>query len=142
MVSTRRPRTRGTSKSASHDGVATREVLNRVGDKWSVMVIVVLADGTKRFNDLKRAIDGVSQRMLTITLRGLERDGLIKRTVFATIPPRVEYILTALGRTLVAPAATLATWASRHRPEIQRARMAYDRASRKAAVAAAVAGGT
>jgi DNA-binding HxlR family transcriptional regulator len=108
------------------DCVAVREILNRVGDKWSVLVIVLLGDGTKRFSELKRSIDGISQRMLTLTLRGLERDGLVERTVYPTIPPRVDYALTRLGRTLLEPVTVLATWAQRHRLEIQRARDAFD----------------
>ncbi|HTU63507.1 MAG TPA: helix-turn-helix domain-containing protein, partial [Polyangiales bacterium] len=82
---------------------ATREILNRVGDKWSVLVVVLLGDASKRFNELRRAIEGISQRMLTTTLRGLERDGLVKRTVYPTNPPQVDYALTKLGRTLLGP---------------------------------------
>lgn len=108
------------------DCVAVREVLDRVGDKWSVLLIGVLADGTKRFSELKNAIEGISQRMLTLTLRGLERDGLVKRTVYATVPPRVEYALTSLGRTLIESVTGLAIWAQRHRREIQRARDVFD----------------
>jgi DNA-binding HxlR family transcriptional regulator len=129
----------GTLKSLGHgkitrrfdaDCVATREILSLIGDKWSVMVIVNLGDGTQRFSDLKRAIEGISQRMLTLTLRGLERDGLVTRTVFPTIPPRVDYELTRLGRTLLGPVTVLATWAQRHKPEIQRAREAFQRAAK------------
>ncbi|RKH04826.1 transcriptional regulator [Corallococcus sp. CA053C] len=112
------------------DCLATREILNRVGDKWSVLVIVILGDGMRRFNELKRSIDGISQRMLTLTLRGLERDGLVKRTVHPTNPPSVDYELTPFGRTLLAPVAELAQWAQRHRPEVQRARDAYERAEK------------
>ena len=112
--------------------LATREILNRVGDKWSVLVIVILGDGTRRFNELKRTIDGISQRMLTLTLRGLERDGLVRRTVLPTNPPRVDYELTPFGRTLLAPVAELALWAQRHRPEVMRARGAFDQAQKKA----------
>lgn len=101
---------------------AVREALDRVGDKWSVLVLVLLADGTKRFSELRRAIDGISQRMLTLTLRELESDGLVNRTVFPTIPPRTQYELTALGRTLLDPVHTLARWALEHRLDIQRAR--------------------
>jgi DNA-binding HxlR family transcriptional regulator len=107
--------------------IATREILNRVGDKWSVLVIVILAEGTRRFTDVKRAIGGISQRMLTLTLRGLERDGLVTRTVFPTIPPRVDYALTPLGRTLIEPVSALATWAQGHRTAVQKARDAFDR---------------
>lgn len=111
---------------------ATREILNRVGDKWSVLVIVILGHGTQRFNDLKRSIDGISQRMLTLTLRGLERDGLVEREVFPTIPPRVEYTLTPVGQTLLEPVTVLATWAQGHRAEVQSARDAFDRAAKAA----------
>jgi len=105
---------------------AVREILNRVGDKWSVLVIVLLADGPKRFSELRRAIEGISQRMLTLTLRGLERDGLVTRTLYPTIPPRVDYELTRLGRTLLGPVQTLAAWAVKHRVEIQEARARQD----------------
>lgn len=117
----------------------TREVLSRVGDKWSVLVIVLLADGSKRFSDLKRTIDGISQRMLTLTLRGLERDGLVVRTVFPTVPPRVDYALTALGKTLLKTVAELANWANSNRSEIERARVDFDR--REAARARMTEGG-
>jgi len=107
----------------------TREILTLVGDKWSVLAIVVLGDETKRFSELKRAIEGISQRMLTLTLRGLEQDGLVKRTMFPTIPPKVEYALTSLGRTLLEPVSALAIWAQKHRADIQHAREAYERAT-------------
>src|SRR4051812_15838786 len=87
--------------------VAIREVLNMVGDKWSVLIVGMLGRGPKRFSELRREIDGISQRMLTLTLRGLERDGLITRTVTPTIPPRVDYELTELGRTLLRPVSRL-----------------------------------
>ena len=112
--------------------VAVREVLNRVGDKWSVLVIRILGGGPKRFNELKRSIEGISQRMLPLTVRGLERDGLITRTLFPTIPPRVEYDLTRLGRTLLVPVSALAKWADANREEIQAARDKFDAASKKA----------
>lgn len=106
---------------------ATREILNRVGDKWSVLVVVLLGDGVRRFNEMRRAIDGISQRMLTVTLRGLERDGLVKRTVYPTNPPQVDYGLTPLGRTLLEPVTVLAIWAQAHRAEVHRARSAFER---------------
>jgi DNA-binding HxlR family transcriptional regulator len=106
--------------------VAVREVLNRVGDKWSVLIVQLLADGPKRFSDLRRAIEGISQRMLTLTLKGLERDGLVTRTVFPTIPLRVEYELTELGRTLRKPIQALAKWAQENRERIQQSRNQYD----------------
>src|SRR5271155_6066287 len=106
--------------------LAVREVLNRVGDKWSVLIVQLLADGPKRFSELRRAVEGISQRMLTLTLKGLERDGLGTRTVYPTIPPRVEYELTDLGRTLRKPIQTLARWAQDNREHIQLARYRYD----------------
>ncbi|PAY04990.1 transcriptional regulator [Bradyrhizobium sp. UFLA03-84] len=105
-------------------GVAS--VLSRVGDKWSVLVIMLLRDGPRRFNELKRMINGISQRMLTLTLRGLERDGLVTRTVFPTIPPRVDYELTDLGRGLAVPVMALGEWAFAHLPEIEGARNDFD----------------
>ncbi|APR78812.1 Redox-sensing transcriptional regulator QorR, putative [Minicystis rosea] len=117
------------TKHYDDDCVATREILSLIGDKWSVLVIVNLGEGTMRFSDIKRAIEGISQRMLTLTLRGLERDGLVTRTIFPTIPPRVDYDLTDLGRTLLEPVTVLAMWAQHHRPEVQRAREAFERAA-------------
>ncbi|MGY4159927.1 DNA-binding HxlR family transcriptional regulator [Bradyrhizobium sp. USDA 4461] len=105
---------------------AVASVLSRVGDKWSVFVIMMLIDGAKRFNELKRMINGISQRMLTLTLRGLERDGLVTRTVFPTIPPRVDYELTDLGRGLAEPVKALGQWAFTHLPEIEGARQDFD----------------
>jgi DNA-binding HxlR family transcriptional regulator len=105
---------------------AVASVLARVGDKWSVFVIMTLGNGPKRFNELKRMIGGISQRMLTLTLRGLERDGLITRTVFPTIPPRVDYDLTDLGRGLLKPVAALGQWVFEHKTEIDTARNAFD----------------
>jgi DNA-binding HxlR family transcriptional regulator len=102
-------------------------VLARVGDKWSVFVIMLLGDGPRRFNELKRMIGGISQRMLTLTLRGLERDGLVTRTVFPTVPPRVDYELTDLGRGLSQPVIALGTWAIEHLTEIEDARARFDR---------------
>ena len=107
-----------------------REILARVGDKWSVYVIYVLADAGKlRFNQLRRRVDGISQRMLTVTLRGLERDGLVVRTVFAEVPPRVEYLLTPLGTTLRQLVCGLVEWSGAHLKEIDAARTSYDRAN-------------
>jgi DNA-binding HxlR family transcriptional regulator len=105
---------------------AVASVLARVGDKWSVLVIMLLGQGPRRFNELKRMIGGISQRMLTLTLRGLERDGLITRTVFPTIPPRVDYELTDLGRGLCKPVAELGAWAHSHQSEIKSAREKFD----------------
>ena len=105
-------------------GVAS--ILARVGDKWSVFVIMLLGDGPRRFNEIKRMVGGISQRMLTLTLRGLERDGLVTRTVFPTIPPRVDYELTDLGRGLSQPVEALGKWAYEHQAEIERARAKFD----------------
>jgi DNA-binding HxlR family transcriptional regulator len=102
-------------------------VLARVGDKWSVLVIVLLGNGPRRFNEIKRMVGGISQRMLTLTLRGLERDGLVTRTVFPTIPPRVDYELTDLGRGLWTPVEALGKWAAEHLAEIEDARARFDR---------------
>ena len=102
-------------------------ILARVGDKWSVFVIMMLSDGPKRFNELKRMINGISQRMLTLTLRGLERDGLVTRTIFPTIPPRVDYELTDLGRGLSQPVEALGQWAKDHLVQIESARSHFDK---------------
>ena len=103
-----------------------REVLQRVGDKWSVLAIDLLGQGTMRFGELHRAIDGITARMLTVTLRGLERDGIVTRTIHPVIPPRVEYALTPMGRTLLDTIGQLVMWADSHLPEIEAARAAYD----------------
>ena len=110
----------------AEDCRAVSEVLARVGDKWTVLVVGTLGDGPKRFNELRRALGSISQRMLTLTLRGLERDGLVTRTVFPTIPPRVDYELTKLGRSLLEPVNTLGLWARRNRAAIQEARQRFD----------------
>ena len=112
---------------ASEDCRAVSSVLARVGDKWSVLVIVLLGDGPKRFNEIKRMIGGISQRMLTLTLRGLERDGLVKRTQFPTIPPRVYYELTKLGQSLWEAVKPLGSWAQGHVKHIARARATFDK---------------
>jgi DNA-binding HxlR family transcriptional regulator len=105
---------------------AVSDVLARIGDKWSVLVVSRLGEGPLRFNELRRAIGGISQRMLTLTLRGLERDGLISRTAFPTIPPRVDYALTPLGRDLLQPVSALGAWAIRNQQKIAHAREAFD----------------
>ncbi|MDZ4057915.1 MAG: helix-turn-helix domain-containing protein [Polynucleobacter sp.] len=119
-----------TNTTASDDGrsycLALGEVLDRIGDKWAVMVVGALSKGPMRFNALRRLIGGVSQRMLTITLRGLERDGLIQRTMYPTIPPRVEYQLTELGLTLIEPLRQLGDWAEKQLPSIMQARESFD----------------
>lgn len=102
------------------------QVLARIGEKWSILIIMFLASGPYRFTEIRRAINGISQRMLTLCLRGLERDGLIKRTVFSVMPPRVEYELTPLGRSLTEPVIALGTWANEHIADIDLARAAFD----------------
>src|ERR1700694_5470587 len=130
---TGRRRQEGTSLIPSNlevaeDCRAVSEVLARVGDKWTVLVVTTLGDGPKRFNELRRALGSISQRMLTMTLRGLERDGLVTRTVFPTIPPRVDYELTKLGKSLLEPVSTLGAWALSNQPAIQDARHRFDAA--------------
>jgi DNA-binding HxlR family transcriptional regulator len=105
---------------------AMGDILNRIGDKWSVMIVGYLSHKTMRFNELRHAIGGISQRMLTLTLRNLERDGLVTRTVFPEIPPRVEYELTELGRTLTEPLDALWDWAGAHQHDVVSARREYD----------------
>src|SRR2546423_14076089 len=110
-----------------------REMLARVGDKWSVYVIHVLGDaGTLRFNELRNRVNGISQRMLTVTLRGMERDGLVTRKVYPEVPPRVEYALTRLGRTLRQLVRGLVEWSRAHLTEVDAARAAYDARNRRA----------
>jgi DNA-binding HxlR family transcriptional regulator len=106
---------------------AVASILARVGDKWSVFVIMLLGDGPRRFNEIKRMVGGISQRMLTLTLRGLERDGLVTRTIFPTIPPRVEYTLTELGRSLWTAVEPLGLWARGHVKDIHSARAKFDK---------------
>lgn len=108
------------------DDCPVRDVLNRIGDKWSVLVLHLLAGRTRRFTALKNDIDGISQRMLTVTLRGLERDGLVSRTVYAVVPPRVDYALTELGESLSDTITNLVTWAEHNRPLIDHARNEFD----------------
>ena len=106
---------------------ALGNILDRVGDKWTVMVVGILSDGPMRFNALQRAVAGVSHRMLTLTLRGLERDGLVKRTAFATTPPRVDYELTKLGHSLKKPLEILAEWVRVNQSAIEQARKDFDK---------------
>jgi DNA-binding HxlR family transcriptional regulator len=103
-----------------------RDVLDRIGDKWTLLVCIELTHGVRRFRELQRAVPGISQRMLTLTVRRLQRDGMLRRTVFASVPPRVEYELTPLGRSLSGPISALAAWADDHRSEIAAARSAWD----------------
>jgi DNA-binding HxlR family transcriptional regulator len=111
---------------------AVSGVLARIGDKWSVLIVTRLGARSMRFNELKKEIGGISQRMLTLTLRGLERDGMVTRTVFATIPPRVDYELTALGRSLLEPVTALGDWALKNIGKIDAARTKFDAAAQKA----------
>ncbi|WP_367120019.1 winged helix-turn-helix transcriptional regulator [Sphingomonas sp.] len=103
-------------------------ILQRIGDKWSILIVAMLSGGPRRFNELKRAIGGISQRMLTLSLRGLERDGLVTRTVTPTIPPRVDYALTPLGQSLEGPVSAISNWASAHHGAIEEARRRFDAA--------------
>lgn len=121
-----RMRAAGGYPAVAHACQPATDILARVGDKWSVLVVILLGNGTKRFNELRRLINGISQRMLTLTLRGLERDGLVTRTVFPTVPPRVDYALTDLGRSLLGPISALGAWAFGHRMQIDAARLTYD----------------
>ena len=105
---------------------AVSEILSRIGDKWTVLVVSVLAPGSRSFSEIRRALGSISQRMLTLTLRGLERDGLVTRTVHATVPPRVDYELTTLGRSLIAPVDTLVGSARDNRVMIDQSRQRYD----------------
>ncbi|MFE6487164.1 winged helix-turn-helix transcriptional regulator [Streptomyces sp. NPDC057757] len=107
-------------------GRAIRAVLDRICDKWTMLVVATLDEGRLRFTELHRSIPGISQRMLTLTLRHLERDGLVSRTVYAEVPPRVEYALTTMGKSLIQPALTLASWAIEHNGQIQASRETYD----------------
>ena len=117
----------GTPEPGTHNACRNvAPVLNRVGDKWSMLIVMMLADGPRRFSELKRAIDGISQRMLTLSLRGLERDGLVTRTVTPTIPPRVDYELTELGASLREPVKALGEWAFEHIACIRAAQARFD----------------
>jgi DNA-binding HxlR family transcriptional regulator len=117
----------GSSTPGSGDCHDIREILDRIGDKWSLQVIGVLGEGPRRFNELRRNIDGISQRVLTLTLRALERDGLLTRTVFPTIPPGVAYALSPLGHTLIEPVRALAEWARENRQQIRLAQAEFDK---------------
>src|SRR6188768_1802302 len=110
----------------SEDCRRISEVLARIGDKWTILVVGELGHGPRRFNEIRRALGSISQRMLTLTLRGLERDGLVTRTVFPTIPPRVDYELTKLGRSLLEPVSGIGLWARQNRAAIAEARQRFD----------------
>ncbi len=126
----------------TEDCRAVSAVLARIGDKWSVLIVSRLGRGPMRFNELRREIGGISQRMLTLTLRGLERDGLITRAAFPTIPPRVDYELTALGRSLLVPVTALGDWAIRNRAKIEEAQAKFDVASQMRRKSSTVSRGT
>ncbi|MGH6761915.1 MAG: winged helix-turn-helix transcriptional regulator [Phyllobacterium sp.] len=117
---------------ATEDCRAVSAVLSRVGDKWTVLVVSYLGNGPMRFNELKRTVHGISQKMLTTTLRGLERDGFVTRTVFPTIPPRVDYALTDLGRELLVPVRALGDWATKNQSRVREAQMRFDEAHGRA----------
>ena len=110
------------------EGCPTRHILDRIGDRWTVLIIGALGAGTLRFNELRRRVEGISQKMLTQTLRTLERDGLVTRTVHAEVPPRVEYVLTEAGRSLQQPLRALEQWTIDHMDAVVRARRRYDAA--------------
>ena len=119
--------------TSHEDCQAVTETLDRIGDKWTVMVVGVLEEGPLRYNEIRRAVDGISQRMLTLTLKELERDGLVTRTMYPTIPPRVDYELTQLGRNLMTPLRSLYDWAVKHRPAMLAARKRFAEKERVAA---------
>jgi len=104
-------------------------VLSRIGDKWTILVVMLLGEGPMRFNELRRRVGGISQRMLTLTVRGLERDGFLTRTVYPTIPPRVDYELTPLGHSLLVPIQQLGSWARQNIDKIEEAQRRFDQAS-------------
>ena len=110
----------------AREGCEVRQILDRIADKWSLLAIALLEGRTLRFTELQRAIDGISHRMLTVTLRQLERDGLVRRTVHPVVPPRVDYELTPLGSTLHATVQALVVWTEQHQDEVAAARSAYD----------------
>jgi DNA-binding HxlR family transcriptional regulator len=114
------------TKNITGNCMAVHEVLSQIGDKWTVLVVRALNDGPRRFSELKRAVEGISQRMLTLTLKTLERDGFVTRTVYPTIPPRVDYELRELGHSLSEPLGVIAQWAIANRQRIVDARVAFD----------------
>jgi len=113
------------SKAPYADRCPVRDVLDRIGDRWSLLVLTELREGTLRFSALRRRIDDISQRMLAQTLRHLEQDGLVSRAVFPTVPPSVEYTLTDLGRSLLVPVEALVDWAGAHHDKIRQARAEF-----------------
>lgn len=121
------------------DCKAVGETLARIGDKWTVMVVGSLARGPVRYNQIRRLVEGISQRMLTLTLKGLEQDGLVTRTMYPTIPPRVDYELTELGRKLIVPLQALYDWAQEHRPAMLAARENFAKKEQRAVLTATTA---
>ncbi|MFD4653224.1 winged helix-turn-helix transcriptional regulator [Streptomyces sp. NPDC057889] len=119
------------AQSGEHDAAACTvlQVLERVSGKWAIGILLECAHGPRRFTELERAVKGISRRMLTLTLRNLERDGLLTRTVYPTVPPKVEYMATPMALELYESLVSLASWAERHRSEIADARSKYDRSS-------------
>ncbi len=121
-----------TAPAAAHAGLGTQDcrkisaVLARVGDKWRIQIVVLLGHGPRRFNEIKRMVGGISQRMLTLTLRGLERDGLVLRTAYPTVPARVDYALTELGGSLRCAVESLSSWARLHQDDIEAAQLLFD----------------
>ena len=111
----------------NNEDCPVRNVVSQIGDKWSMLILFALVDGTERFNALKSRVEGISQRMLTQTLRDLEREGYVSRTVYPEVPVRVEYCLTEMGRDLVKPLYQLVCWAEQHQGDIRLARQAYDK---------------
>lgn len=118
-----------TAESVVAEACPMREVLDRVAGKWSVQILVAAARGPVRFTELERSIEGISRRMLTLTLRNLERDGLLTRTIYPTVPPKVEYRVTPMAQELYEHLVALTAWAERHRATVAAAREAYDRAA-------------
>ena len=126
MAELRALRTEAADGDMFDPNCATRLVLDRMGDKWTALVVLLLSDGPMRFSELRAHLGPVAPKVLTQTLRRIERDGLITREVFAEVPPRVEYTITDLGRSLAAPIAVLGDWAETHLPEIAEAQQGYD----------------
>lgn len=129
----------GWPPNAYDSNCPTRQALDRIADKWTVLILLLLARKPTRFNELRRAIDGISQKMLAQTLRTLERDGLVNRKVIATVPVTVEYSITALGRTLSSTVDALRKWAEKHIADVTAAQLRYDKTAPRVSVSRAVA---
>ncbi len=119
--------TRPTRPAIPAANCGTRKVLDLIADEWTVFVVYALADGTRRYSQLQREVHGISQKMLTQTLRNMERDGMVERKVYPVVPPMVEYSLTELGQTLIEPLSAVGRWAEEHLGEVEQARAQYDR---------------